>query len=1255
MKLFRFLTFTVLATALGQVVHAQPSMTVNGAAYDYLTLHYYVNEPGESESVYVELTPNTANVELAQVWENVGRRDYATLGEQDAASIPGPSPASTNYFVGFPMTNAGAGKWAANIPINKTGAYRLTGRFKVTGNANWTWVGGRDTAIVVSPKKSRDVILYELQINVINATGDTLGTRSTFEDLMNTNKPANLDYFQSLGVNTLWIQPIHPIGVHPCVTNVPGSPYSIQNMWEVAPHHSQGNTRQSSMAAFTNFAAAAKSKGIDFFFDIIFNHTSWDAEIGRDPNNPSQPATNAAALIKNILPQWYSRYNSASLPCDEYSYTQSNFAFDQPATSASQIGPAPAERNDFGKWPDVADLFWGSYPALFDPQTASDTYWTYNQVGADVRHMVDYFAYFGTFWIEKSGGTLSGFRCDYAQGLPPQAWEYFVNKIRQTKWDFIFMAESLDGGNVSKRAGRHMDIINQNWVWQMLDKGGNTTGLRGIIDTNKADYGYAGIMRGLINHDQNAPDDVWYSFSRYAVGAVIDGAPQMYQGQELGYRNNYGFSQFRNQFSRWIPNILRWHNMQTLWNTRIGILEQAYRRVNHGRMLNGATRLHGQWYLNQTGGGAVHQQIFSVLKYETFGADPANQNVVLNFVNLTPWTQQSGTFALSGVGAITLNPTNYYNVRNLTANDPDAHLWAAPGRTGQDILNNGVQIIMPADGNANPDRAFVQMLVLEAQGATTSSSIASWLPAIPSNCPTGTLTVTYAPNQGVLSNASPIRILIGHNGFQGVTTNTMADIGSGQWQYTFAIPGIATQVDFSFGNMAGTVLDTKGGTNWHVAVATCPPLTGFLITNPAASLVTVSNATTSIDLQGVADNVIGHMLWTNNLSGGSGLIPVLSPWSITGISLAQGTNVIVVRGTNQSSSTVTNALDAAASYSSANWTNGSNMGTGFGSWSLFTNVNAGRFIATTQGNATLKIAPSAFGLWAQSGSLSEAARTFTSPMTTGQVFRCTLQNYWILEGQQSVGVALRNAGGASLIQFFFNGGDTSYSIQDAGAKRSSGLGWTNVPQTVEVELLSATSYVMRVGSTILNGAYTGTVSNARFWNWSGGVGSNYDFFFNYLVMTTPGSGAGVSTSATITVVRMAAAGGGDTNNDGIPDSWYMQYGMDYTQPGLASDDSDDDHVINWDEYVSGTDPTNSLSYLRVDHMGPDGGVNHLSWPSVSNRLYDLHRSHDLGIDGGGFYILATNIVSEPPTNAYDDTSAGEHEINVYRISVEMAP
>lgn len=53
----------------------------------------------------------------------------------------------------------------------------------------------------------------------------------------------------------------------------------------------------------------------------------------------------------------------------------------------------------------------------------------------------------------------------------------------------------------------------------------------------------------------------------------------------------------------------------------------------------------------------------------------------------------------------------------------------------------------------------------------------------------------------------------------------------------------------------------------------------------------------------------------------------------------------------------------------------------------------------------------------------------------------------------------------------------------------------------------------------------------------------------------------------------------DTDGDGLPDSWEIQYfgHLDYG----ANDDPDLDEVVNIDEYDAGTDPTDSLSKPRL--------------------------------------------------------------------------
>ena len=90
------------------------------------------------------------------------------------------------------------------------------------------------------------------------------------------------------------------------------------------------------------------------------------------------------------------------------------------------------------------------------------------------RNVWKYFTEYALHWLDKTGypeGTphtaanrnkgIDGLRCDFGQGLPPQAWEYIINTTRTRKWNFVMMSESLDGGAVTYRSNRHFDIMNE--------------------------------------------------------------------------------------------------------------------------------------------------------------------------------------------------------------------------------------------------------------------------------------------------------------------------------------------------------------------------------------------------------------------------------------------------------------------------------------------------------------------------------------------------------------------------------------------------------------------------------------------------------------------------------------------------------------------------------------------------------------------------------------------------------------------------
>ncbi len=689
---------------------AAPWLQVNGTSGEYATFHYYIDESeGETDQIQVEFWPNEAQVEKVELWSNLNNRDFATLYPADPNTV---NPGDEGYWTAHTMTHGGNGRYWINMPVEKCGAYRLTARYKVSGDPNWRWYQGRNTAVVISDTSVRDMIMMEVQVNVVDAVGDDYNSRSTFADLHDDWR-FNLDYVNELGVNTLWLMPFHPIGSKSDGNHGEvGSPYSIKNMWKVAEHLGRDGTREGAMNEFKAFVAEAEAKGVNILFDTIFNHTAKDAEMERNPDNPYELHSDPPAQIRYLRPSWYSKYTGNGY-CN---WTQDPggsppYEYWAPADDANQVGPAPADRHDFGKWCDAIDLFWGNYSALGSPANEDDGMWG---ASAEVKKMTEYFTYFAEYWLDQTDGAIDGFRCDFAQGLPPQAWEYIINRAKSKKPEFMFMAESLDGGAVSRRAARHFDVVNENWVWSVLENGGSAAALRSVIDERKANYGYAGVLRGLVNHDQNAPADKWFTLAHYAVGAAVDGSPQMFMGQELGYRDAYGFSRFRTEYGRSIPDIRNYYNMQALWNDMSpdhDALWNRYAEINHGRQRSAAIRLANQYYIDMKGGG-IHDKIFSVLKYESFGWDAADQDVVLCFVNLEPWIGHSGNFEVN-VPAIYLDPNKRYNVRNLSSSDPDSYVWPE-ARTGSDIVQNGFFVSFPGNGYASG--AVAQFMKLEEQG-----------------------------------------------------------------------------------------------------------------------------------------------------------------------------------------------------------------------------------------------------------------------------------------------------------------------------------------------------------------------------------------------------------------------------------------------------------------------------------------------------------------------------------------------------------
>jgi len=781
-------TFTYQNGVIGE-----PSLTIDGLNANYTTTKLFIDEVvGESIPLAIVFQPGESNVTEAEVFTNLNRRDRAEIdgdGDGYPDGISGIDRDSLvawddgHYYKAWPMVSAGAGVYTLDLDATKTGAYRLTARWKVVGDSAWRYytngaANRRDHAITISPRDARDIVLYEINVLNIEASGNTFADRSTIEDMHNAvGAPHNgsnrwdLDYLKALGANWLWFQPIHPNGYDGrepvngygsgSALYDPGSPYAVKNFFEVNPIFTKEFTgdplnpvetgspanRALAMTAWQNFVAAADGKEVGIMLDAPFNHTSFDVELaqtGVDLLEPDGSTWSPSDEIRNRDARFFSRDGNYG-----------DRAFD-----AGSIAAGP-DRFDFGKWNDVKDVYFGRYDSLveFDsePERSSytsegdwfdptDTDWTnvdFMKGGAPqniTRWVWKYFAEYAIHWLEKTRPAgenrnseteaglsleqryewdakgIDGLRCDFGQGLPPQCWEYIINVARSKKWNFVMMSESLDGGAVTYRSNRHFDILNENIVFP-LKSASTKYDYRNIFEGRRAAYGQGLVLANTTSHDEENYDDPWQAVVRFGVSSTLAGVPMIFPGQELGVSRTTGYDEYETNFGKLIPHFKRYNSMMPIWNdTDFGNdqLFKVYSGMATARQESEALRSSNRWFLD---GNGDNSQIHAVAKYEQAGASPAHADVMLAFSNLDRDNVQSDTFVIPPTLAseMGLKSNRKYNVRNRAAYEN-----AAAGMTGRRDA-----WLWPGDGYTGTELQSGGFFVSLSKVPTSGSSDAS--------------------------------------------------------------------------------------------------------------------------------------------------------------------------------------------------------------------------------------------------------------------------------------------------------------------------------------------------------------------------------------------------------------------------------------------------------------------------------------------------------------------------------------------------
>lgn len=108
-----------------------------------------------------------------------------------------------------------------------------------------------------SPDWLRRAVVYEIFTRNFSKEGDFNAVT------------ARLDELQNLGVDVLWLMPIHPIGAKMKKGTV-GSPYAVRDYYAINPDYGTSED-------FKRLVSGAHQRGMKVVIDIVAGHTAWDS------------------------------------------------------------------------------------------------------------------------------------------------------------------------------------------------------------------------------------------------------------------------------------------------------------------------------------------------------------------------------------------------------------------------------------------------------------------------------------------------------------------------------------------------------------------------------------------------------------------------------------------------------------------------------------------------------------------------------------------------------------------------------------------------------------------------------------------------------------------------------------------------------------------------------------------------------------------------------------------------------------------
>ncbi len=253
--------------------------------------------------------------------------------------------------------------------------------------------------------------------------------------------------------------------------------------------------------------------------------------------------------------------------------------------------------------------------------------------------------------------------------------------------------------------------------------------------------------------------------------------------------------------------------------------------------------------------------------------------------------------------------------------------------------------------------------------------------------------------------------------------------------------------------------------------------------------------------------------------------------------------------------------------------------------------------------------------------------------------------------------------------------DSDKMVNPGGQPNGSDLGWSafglgslgSPAQTLTQ--MAAPFPAAPVTTQLADNAYTQVLNHVGNWWWDRDA-IDSRVFNNVIQFTGPPIGAAAPNAAELAALlatpMTTRPAGWDSDNDGMPDSWEMQHGLNPNSPAATPDwklDFDNDGYINLIEYVNErgefpapapivfTGETSNRFAEIINWRTDDGGVTAGSHWQPSRYDEAVIHSGTVVVDAAGQYANRLRIAPEASDVATLDVTAGWLDVGILDIEV----